>query len=547
MTLSRRGHIVWISLLAGLLWGPGCGSSKPGAGFSDPDAGGDGNLGGEAGSCSSPSRTCNGACIDVTRDPANCGDCGRTCDAGSPCCGGICVQAAACSFAVTKVSQFRLYLSGSQWVTLTGAGFVPGMKVTVGDGRAVVRVIDDKTALILTPPAPAGIVDVRIDAGGKSATLKNAFQYETAGLGTPWKQRPMRVVRGEDPGIAVLQDGRVLIAGGTRVPDNGSPTLPDGSANDALTTAEIYTRSTEVVTPVNSAMGAPRWHDSAVTLMNGKVLVVGAACIASPCPGALTADLFDPTTNTFAPSKSPLKVERQFTRAALLPDGRVLIASAGEPTLEIYDPDADTFTQVPHTVVHTYGFMVRLRDGRVLFGGGDGGATPAVTAAEIFDPDTNAITSVGALKQGRSMLTAHTLPDGRALVIGGASFSAGGIHAPLDSIEAFDPKTAQFTTMPYKLSVGRTWHASALVRDGSVLVMGGYTVDAKCDSLSPSVDKLDPAAGKSVVFDALPNANCEWTAVTLLDGSVLGVGGGACGTATALPDLDFLPGAPETK
>ncbi len=547
MRFLRRGHVVWASLLAGFLVAPGCGSSSPGSGFTDPDAGGDGGGGGEAGNCSSPSRTCIGKCIDVTSDPANCGDCGRTCDSGSPCCGGICVQAAACSFAVTKVSQFRLYLSGAQWVTLSGAGFVKGMKVFVGDGRAVARVVDDKTALILTPPAPAGIVDVRIEAGGKTATLKNALQYESAGLGTPWKQRPLRVVRGEDPGIAVLQDGRVLIAGGTRVPDNPSPTLADGSANDALTTAEIYTRATEVVTPVVGSMSGARWHDSAVTLMNGKVLVVGAACMTSPCPDAQTADLFDPTTNTFAPSKSKLGVERRYTRAALMPDGRVLIASAGEASLEIYDPDTDAFTAVPHTVVHTFGFMVRLRDGRILFGGGDGGASPAVTAAEIFDPDTNAITPVGALKQGRSMLTAHTLPDGRALVIGGASFSAGGIHAPLDSMEAFDPKTSQFTTVPYKLSIGRTWHASALVRDGSILVMGGYTVDAKCDSLAATVDQVEPVAGKSSVFDALPNANTEWTAVTLLDGSVLGVGGGACGTATALPDLDFLPGAPETK
>jgi hypothetical protein len=424
---------------------------------------------------------------------------------------------------------------------------VKGMKVFVGDGRAPVRVIDDKTALILTPPAPAGIVDVRIEAKGATATLKNAFQYESAGLGKPWQQKPMRVVRGEDPGIAVLQDGRVLIAGGTRVPDVGAATLADGSANDALNTAEIYTRATEVVTPVTGTMSGRRWHDSAVTLMNGKVLVVGAACTVSPCTDASAADLFDPATNTFSPSNAKLTIERTYTRAALLPDGRVLIASAGQPTLDIYDPDADTFTSVPHTVVHTFGFMVRLRDGRVLFGGGDGGTNPSVTAAEVFDPDTNTITSVGALQQGRSMLTAHTLPDGRALVIGGASFSAGGIHAPLDSIEAFDPKTGQWTTMPYKLSVGRTWHASALVRDGSVLVMGGYTLDGKCDSLAPSVDQVDPVAAKSVVFDPLPNPNTEWTAVTLLDGSVLGVGGGACGTATALPDLDFLPGAPETK
>jgi hypothetical protein len=54
---------------------------------------------------------------------------------------------------------------------------------------------------------------------------------------------------------------------------------------------------------------------------------------------------------------------------------------------------------------------------------------------------------------------------------------------------------------------------------------------------------VDPVAGKVTAFAALPNANCEWTAVTLLDGSIMGVGGGACG-GLAVPDLDFLPGAP---
>jgi hypothetical protein len=59
-----------------------------------------------------------------------------------------------------------------------------------------------------------------------------------------------------------------------------------------------------------------------------------------------------------------------------------------------------------------------------------------------------------------------------------------------------------------------------------------------------SVDQIDPVKGIVTPFAVLPNKNTEWTAVTLLDGSVLGVGGGACGASMALPDLDFLPGGP---
>jgi hypothetical protein len=39
-------------------------------------------------------------------------------------------------------------------------------------------------------------------------------------------------------------------------------------------------------------------------------------------------------------------------------------------------------------------------------------------------------------------------------------------------------------------------------------------------------------------------AATEWNAVTLLDGSIVAVGGGACGTTQALPEVYFLPGAP---
>jgi hypothetical protein len=141
------------------------------------------------------------------------------------------------------------------------------------------------------------------------------------------------------------------------------------------------------------------------------------------------------------------------------------------------------------------------------------------------------------------MLTAHTLPDGRALIIGGDGSIAGLIADPLASMETYDPKAGTWTPTPYKLTTAREWHASALVRDGTVLVMGGYTFPGACNSFVATVDQVDPVAGTVTPFAQLLNPNAEWSAVTLLDGSVLGVGGGNCSGLT-LPDIDFLPGAP---
>lgn len=516
-----------------------CSKSGDDAGTLTPADGGVTETATEAGACDPKQTACGGKCVDVDTDKTNCGACGVTCGTGAECCASRCVETSTCTFAVTSTSPAGGWQNGGDWVTLSGSGFAKGMKVWLGDGRAPVLVVDSSTARIQTPPGPLGPVDVRIESGGKTAVLKSAFTYAEGGLDGPWAQKPMEKVRGEDPGVAVMQDGRVLVAGGTTVPD---------STADALDTGEVYTRSTDKVTPATNKMSTARWQNSAVTLLDGRVLVIGGACLnnLTGCKAgsdATKADLYDPATNAFKPTKSPLNVGRVYTRAVLLVDGKVLISSANDDSLELFDPETETFEKITHTPRHVFGFMLRMRDGRVMLGAGDGGTKEV----ELFDSDTKTFKSADPLKQGRSKLTSHVLPDGRVVVIGGASVSAGGINVPLDSIEAFDPKTETWSTMTYKMSKGRCWHASALVRDGTILAMGGYTITGKCDSLDDTVDQIDPIKGTVTAFARLPNKNTEWQAVTLLDGSVLGVGGGACDTATALPDLDFLPGKPGPK
>ena len=475
-----------------------------------------------------------GGVVDMAVPPGACNtdpDCNNT---AQHCCSNVCVETASCALAVTQVVPAQGFQNGGEFITLHGAGFVPGMKVFIEKGRAPVEIVDAQTAHIQAPPGPVGLQDVAIDVGGNTAILHQGYSYRSAGLETAWEQKPLMKVRGEDPGIAVMQDGRVLVAGGTTVPDD---------ATMALATAEIYTRTSDSVAPAANSMSTPRWQNSAVALLSGKVLVIGGAGgVGGTINGdATAADLFDPATNMFAPTANKLNMPRIYTHSVLMVDGKVFISSANDPSIEIYDPATDKFTLVAHTQLHQYGFVVRLRDGRVLLGGGDGG----VTAAELYDTDTGMFTATPTMMtQGRSMLTAHTLPDGRVFIIGGASMSAGGIIDPLATIDIFDPVNGMFTKAPYMLMTPRCWHASALVRDGTILVMGGYTVSKACDSSVAGVETIDPVAGKVTAFSPLPNTNTEWTAVTLLDGSVLGVGGGACGTTMALPDIDFLAGAP---
>ena len=504
------------------------------------DGGTDG--GGDATTCGGTQTLCAGQCTDTSTDVYNCGACGNTCAGGEACCAGLCVKST-CAFSVTTATPKRGNQSGGDWVDLTGQGFTPDMSVYIGTGRAPTLVLDASHARIQTPPAPVGTYDITLVNGQGTSTTHKAFEYITAGMELPWQKKPMQNVRGEHPGIAVLQDGRVLIAGGTTVPDH---------PEDALPSAEIFTRSQsgDVVTPAAGDMTVPRWRDAATTMLDGRVLVVGggedgpAACTGTACK---VGDLFDPTTNTFKATAGNMSESRTFAWAVLMVDGRVMITSDASSTVEVYDPTADSFSTIALPGVHYFGQrIVRLRDGRIMVMGGDGCGTgtcgPAQNTVDIYDPKTNAFTSAKPMNQGRTQFTAHVLPDGRVMVLGGASSSAGGVNAPMDSIEAYDPTNDTWTIEPYKLLVPRTWHASALVRDGTIIVMGGYTQQGSC-APSDKSDQVDPIAGTVVAFGTLPDPNTEWNAVTMLDGSVLGVGGGACG-GNALPDLDFLPGAP---
>lgn len=509
------------------------------------DAGTDGGGGGDGPLSCGTKTLCGASCVDTTSDPMNCGSCSGACQSGDLCCGGRCVKSASCGFALTKVTPARGNQNGGDWVKLEGAGFTADMVVLIGDGRAPTLVLDATHAIVQTPPDVVGTYDITLQTPSGTSVNRAAFQYQSASVMPPWSDVNMPTVRGEHPAVTPLQDGRVLIAGGTTVPDH---------PENALATGILFTRNgaTGSVADAASPMSTPRWRCAATTMLDGRALVVGgpaddpAGCVGTTCQ---SGDVFDPTTNKFTATKGLMTESRTFVWSVLMVDGRVMVTSDSSATVDIYDPKTDSFSSAAMTGKHYLGQrIVRLRDGRVMVLGGDGcdgvnPCGPAQSLVDIYDPTTGKFSAGPPMKQGRSQFTAHVLPDGRVLAIGGASSSAGGVTVPLDSIEAFDPTTSTWTTMTYKLSTGRTWHASALVRDGTVLVMGGYNHDKTCDAVG-SVDVVDPIAGTVSPFNALTNANTEWNAVTMLDGSVVGVGGGACGSTMALPDIYFLPGGP---
>lgn len=166
------------------------------------------------------------------------------------------------------------------------------------------------------------------------------------------------------------------------------------------------------------------------------------------------------------------------SRAALLPDGRVLIVS-GEwqfraiGRADIWTPDGAVVALEPPLTNRANPSVTLLLDGRVLVAGGYGGpnagAYPSnsIASAEIWDPDTSTFEPTGSMASPRVNHTATLLLDGRVLVVGGSGPGGNQVTA-----EVWDPATGTFDVAG-SLAAGRVGHASVLLPDGDVLIVGG--------------------------------------------------------------------------
>ena len=255
----------------------------------------------------------------------------------------------------------------------------------------------------------------------------------------------------------LLQDGKVLVAGG----DNRYTTTYD--------TAEIFDPSTDTFTPTENMVSARSGH-TATLLSNGKVLLVGGF---DGTNYTQTAELFDPAVGTFTATGS-MSTARPGQTATLLSDGRVLIAGGdiGSPsgptaTAEIFDPATGTFALTGSMNVARSGHTATLlANGKVLMAGG-GSAT-----AELFDEVAGVFTPTGNMVTARGGHTETRLTNGKVLLTGGLA----GKNVDLSSAEWFDPSNGTFS-IAGNMEIQRSRKTATLLKNGEVLITGGNNQD----------------------------------------------------------------------
>lgn len=315
----------------------------------------------------------------------------------------------------------------------------------------------------------------------------------------------------------LLSDGRVLITGGRGV-------------SDGLSDAAVFDPAVRRFQRVGS-METGRFVHGVVSLPDGNAIVFGG--FKQGLSFLDSSELFDAKTNVFV--KGPRLTEpRDNERYVTLSDGSIFITGGDNDrlgmieTTEFYKPDRQVFEKGPSMPRdRAMDSVVRLQDGRIFIAGGisirkdEKLFTPRQTL--LFDPATQTFQKGPLLHQGRKQHRATLLEDGRVLITGGND----GLH-DLRSVEIFDPRTGAMTKAR-SLARQRSEHCSILLKDGTVAIIGG------ADGLLPESGRPAEYLKTTEIFDPQTNRfhpgpdlhqGRAWQQCTSLkDGSVLVTGG----------------------
>ena len=264
----------------------------------------------------------------------------------------------------------------------------------------------------------------------------------------------------------LLTDGRVLITGGWY--------RTDGGQTDVRQTAEVFDPTDNSFAFI-TGMTEPRADHAAVRLPNGTVLITGGSALENGFLVDLdTAEIFNPTTNTFAPAANLMNTFRAQHCAIMRADATVVLAggSISDFRPEEYDFFGGAFTSMNQAASDARRFgaaCAQFESGAVAVAGGE------VLGTVLHINTANFVQNTGSgLSRPRSYATATRIKRDQILVAGGIDFSNGSfIESSCDLlIEGGFGGSNTFPTQ-VRFSTGMAFHTATILATGDILFCGG--------------------------------------------------------------------------
>jgi hypothetical protein len=328
---------------------------------------------------------------------------------------------------------------------------------------------------------------------------------------------------------ALLADGRVLVSRGSN--------------------SELYNPATgSWTTAASPAFGI--YRDSATTLADGRVLVVGTSTVV---PGGIPrSQFYDPADNTWTLGPD-LPISIVTSMAGRFADGRVIVAGSttqdwfAPSAAAEYDPTTNSWTTLaaPPAVGE---WAPSGGDARML-PNGDFVTSLGLKGPSVYNRDTNTWRELPL----PSTYYAHgssiaLLPSGHIMVVGGVNYDFTGAR-PTGGTYEVDPVSGVWTEdapLPrdYSWTTGYFFDGSSFAElgNGSILATGGQT-DSDLDYVyTPATGTWTAVPGRNAhaVGTLYDHDTVGWL-VTLTDGSVLAAGG-FTGTVVSVDSHVSRPG-----
>ncbi|MDI1484057.1 kelch repeat-containing protein [Polyangium sp. y55x31] len=314
-----------------------------------------------------------------------------------------------------------------------------------------------------------------------------------------------------------LADGRVLVCGGL-------DKFVQGDGFHALGSCEIFDPEAFTLAPGPALIG-PRLVFRMVRLPDGTLVAMGGQHRTNYLK---TVERFDPAQGAWN-ATSPMAEQRIYFTATYSPADSMIVVAGGVsdivPQSEVYRTIFETWLPAagPMAQVRSYHGATALLDARILVSGGfaDLDAIPgaeAIDAAEVFDPATRTWTATGSMLEPRASHSLTTLPDGKALAVGGRAADSNASN----TVETYDPSTGAWTAAAPMLHARTNHDAILLVGGRRLLVTGGTGDDG---GLVAEAEILDIETGEWSPIGDLGLPRGGHTTELLPDGRVMILGG----------------------